>query len=150
MAERMGELLIRRNILTAAQVETVLAHQKSTGRPFGQLASELFGVPEAELWRAWATQMIGCYQKVDLSTLKSSPAALAVYTAREAWGFRILPLEKTAEGISLATSAANLPTAMAVAQIRSDVPVEFVLAEPTQLEAAIRERYNITAQQIAA
>lgn len=150
MAERMGELLIRRNVLTAQQVDTVLKHQTATGRPFGQLASELFGVPEAELWRAWATQMIGCYQKVDLSTMASTPQALSIYTPREAWGFRILPLEVSAEGITLATSAANLPTAMAVAQIRSEVPVEFVLAEPAQLEAAIRERYQIEAQPLAA
>ena len=150
MAARIGELLIRRNVMTPAQVDQVLAQQRVTGRPFGQIAAELFAVPEAELWRAWATQMISCFQKVTLAQLTSTPEALATYTPREAWGFRVLPLTVSADGITLATSAANLPTAMAVAQIRSDLPVEFVLVEPAELEAAIRDRYKIDTHPLAA
>lgn len=143
MSMRFGELLISRGILNQQQVDKVLEVQKVSCLPFGRIAADLFSVPEAELWRAWATQMVGCFRHVDIKNTPSTPEALAVFNEREAWGFRLLPISIEDGSLTVATSDIHLPTAMAVAQIKSEVPPDFVLADIADLQAAIKQRYNI-------
>jgi hypothetical protein len=114
-----------------------------TGQPFGAVAAELFGVQEAELWRAWAQQMIECCPRVYPSEIRIDAKALTFVTAREAWAYRLLPIEWTEQDISIVTTAERLPNAMAYAQIKSPVPAVFALAEREELEAVIRREYGL-------
>ncbi len=143
-ARRIGELLMERGILSGAQIDMILRRQHETGEPFGKIAAELFGVQEAELWRAWAVQVVDCCAKVDLALYKPSPSALAVFSSREAWAYRILPLKLTETELVCATSSTRLPNAMAFAQIRSEVPVTFLVADVLQLEQYILSNYSVS------
>lgn len=143
MTMRIGELLKSRGLLNDDQIQQILEHQKISNHPFGAVAAEMFGVQEAELWRAWAQQMIDCMPKVDLDKLKVSPKALMFVTAREAWAYRLLPVEWTDSELVVVTTPERLPNAMAFAQIKSPVPAVFSIADRDQLEALIRKLYGI-------
>lgn len=141
---RIGELLKQRGLLDDRQIAQILERQKVTGLPFGAVAAELFGVQEAELWRAWAQQMIDCCPKVTAAELRSSARALSFVSPREAWAYRLLPLDWTESEIALVTTPERLPNAMAYAQIKAPVPAVFAVADRIDLEAAIRRNYGLT------
>ncbi|MFN4242071.1 MAG: hypothetical protein ACK4PI_02420 [Tepidisphaerales bacterium] len=147
---RIGELLKQRGVLDDQQIEQILARQRLTGAPFGSVAAELFGVQEAELWRAWAQQVIDCCPRVSPLSLKPTPKALSFVTPREAWAYRILPFEWTDQELLIATTPERLPNAMAYAQIKSPVPAVFSLADRVELEEAIRQAYKLKDLQKAA
>jgi hypothetical protein len=140
---RIGELLKARGLLNDTQIAQILDLQKVTGHPFGAVAAELFGVQEAELWRAWAQQMIDCCPKVYASELTISKKALTFLNAREAWAYRLLPVEWTEDEIVLVTTPERLPNAMAYAQIKSPVPAVFAVADRVELEAVLRNSYEL-------
>lgn len=140
---RIGELLKQRGLLDDRQIEEILRRQTVTGQPFGAVAAELFGVQEAELWRAWAQQMIDCCPKVDTELLRVDPKALRFVTSREAWAYRLLPVTWTENEIELVTTPERLPNVMAFAQIKSPVPAVFSLADREDLEALIRKLYGL-------
>ena len=140
---RIGELLKQRGLLDDRQIEQILARQKATGSPFGSVAAEMFGVQEAELWRAWAQQMIDCCPKVSPLEVTPTAKALSFVTAREAWAYRILPYDWTDQELAVLTTAERLPNAMAYAQIKSPVPAVFAVSERDELEEAIKRAYGI-------
>lgn len=142
---RIGELLKQRGLLDDRQIEQILARQKATGSPFGSVAAEMFGVQEAELWRAWAQQMIDCCPKLSPLEITPTAKALTFVTSREAWAYRILPYDWTDQEIALLTTAERLPNAMAYAQIKSPVPAVFALSDRAELEEAIQKAYGIKA-----
>jgi hypothetical protein len=150
MAFRIGELLKQRGLLDDVQIEEILARQLTTGMPFGAVAAELFGVQEAELWRAWAQQMIECCPRVYPAEIRVNKTALAFLTPREAWAYRLLPIDISDDDVTLVTAAERLPNAMAFAQIKSAAPVIFCVAERDELETALRNAYHLDASTLAA
>ena len=140
---RIGELLKARGLLNDSQVQQILEAQKVVQLPFGAVAAEMFNVQEAELWRAWAQQMIECCPTVNPATMSISAKALSFLTPREAWAYRLLPLSWNENELYLATTGERLPNAMAYAQIKSPVPVTFAVAEREDLEATIRLQYGL-------
>lgn len=140
---RMGELLKARGLLDDSQIEQILSRQQESGHPFGAVAAEMFGVQEAELWRAWAMQMIECCPKVHPGQLKVDPIAVDFVTSREAWAYRMLPFELNDEELMICTTKERLPNAMAFAQIKATVPVVFFLCEKDELEVAICRYYGV-------
>jgi hypothetical protein len=140
---RMGELLKSRGLLNEEQVQQILERQKVVNLPFGAVAAEMFNVQEAELWRAWAQQMIDCCPVIRPSELKVSLKAQSFLTAREAWAYRLLPVDWSDSELCIATTPERLPNAMAFAQIKSPVPVTFVVAPAEELEPKIRQVYGL-------
>lgn len=140
---RMGELLKSRGLLNEEQVQQILARQRVVQLPFGAVAAEMFNVQEAELWRAWAQQMIECCPTINPCQMSITAKALSFLTPREAWAYRLLPLSWTESELLVATTAERLPNAMAYAQIKSQVPVSFAVADRDDLEATIRLMYGL-------
>jgi hypothetical protein len=143
-ATRIGEILKSRGLLNDEQIGKILERQKVTGESFGSLAATEFGVQEAELWRAWAMQIIEYCPRINPSTLKIPERALAFLSAREAWSYRMLPVDLNENELVIATTADRLPNAMAMAQIRSPVPAVFAVADRDELEETIRLVYKMT------
>ena len=56
MRIRLGEILVKRGILTSEQVHHLLDMQAQRARPFGQLAEMLFGVDPSKIEEAWVQQ----------------------------------------------------------------------------------------------
>ena len=63
---RIGELLVANLILTDLQVNAILCAQSVSGRPFGYLAEQMFGVSRAQVEGAWAKQYLSYQTKNSL------------------------------------------------------------------------------------
>ncbi len=52
----IGQLLIEQGVLSAEQVGHILAVQKASHRPFGDLAERLYGIDPQAVEDAWVAQ----------------------------------------------------------------------------------------------
>lgn len=141
MRVRLGDLLVRRGALTPAQRDEILAQQRGTGRPFGAIAEERFGICPRDVEQAWAEQYAADAPTVDPSSEQPDPSALQLLDRREAWQFRIVPLRFDGPELMLATSAENLPRALRFVGWRLNCACFFVVAEPDALQRALERHY---------
>jgi len=138
---RIGAVLIKQGVLSEAQVREILDWQKTHTMPFGQVARQLFQIEEAAIWKAWATQMAGYLAKVDIADQRPDDRVLTLLRAQEAWRLCALPLRLDEGHLVVATTIDKLPDAAAYFHVRSDLFVEFVMAEQVQIEQAIMRSY---------
>ncbi|MEX2217348.1 MAG: hypothetical protein WD749_01195 [Phycisphaerales bacterium] len=138
---RLGDLLVRRGVLTEAQRDAVLEHQRMTGRPFGELAERLFGVGQSAVEEAWAEQYALIARRVDPRSERLDPAALTLLDRRQAWQFRMLPLRFEADELLICTTQDHLPRALKFAGWKIQAPCFFVLADPRSLGEALLRHY---------
>jgi hypothetical protein len=78
---QIGQLLVEQGALSEAQVQHILAVQKMSHRPFGDLAERLYGINPKAIEDAWVEQYIRIAGVVDLEEQEvetESPAGLAV------------------------------------------------------------------------
>lgn len=141
MHARLGDVLVRMGILSEGQRDQVVARQAETGRPFGVVAEELFGVSPRAVERAWAAQYGEMVGRVRLASEGWDPAVADLVERRQAWQFQVLPLRFEAGELVLATTEEALPRAMRFAGWALGVPASFVLSEWADLESALQERY---------
>lgn len=138
---RMGELLVEARVLTCEQVEAILAEQKSTARPFGDLAERMFNVSPESIEQAWIDQYLAYGTEVDLDTQRIDIEVLSVLNRRQAWQFRMLPLRREHDEIVTATTREDLPRAVNFAWRRMTDPVFLVIAKRPQLEQFLMSHY---------
>lgn len=141
MALRIGELLERRGVLNALQRDQILAEQRRSGRPFGDLAERLFGVCPRDIEQAWAEQYAALTEPIDPREACVDPDALAMVTARQAWQFSLLPLRFSGDELVLCSTQTHLARAMRFAAWRVPLATRFVLASPARLGEALARHY---------
>lgn len=141
MHARLGDVLVRMGVLTEAQRDEVLGLQASSGRPFGVLAEELFGVSGKAIERAWAAQYSGMVGRVDLTRERGDAEVRDLVERRQAWQFQLLPLRFEGGHLVMATTEAGLPRAMRFVAWAIGAPASFVLAGEQDLLGRLNEAY---------
>ncbi len=141
MTIRLGDLLVKKGLMTPAQREAVLDYQRLTGRPFGELAEKLYGVREAAVEAAWAEQYASIARQLDPRTEAIDPEVLPLIDRRQAWQFRMLPLRYDAKELMVCTTALHLVRALKFAGWKIRAQCYFVLAEPLALGEALTRHY---------
>lgn len=141
---RIGEILERQGVLSRDQVAEILAEQRLSHRPFGDLAERLFGVDGRVIEDAWVRQYAAFAGVTDLRTVKVEAAALRLLNRRQAWQFKMLPLGKDEQGeVHVATDEEHLVRAVNFASRAIDDSVMFVLAESVQLRVFLMRYYPV-------
>lgn len=143
MHMRLGEILVKRNLLSRSQLLRVLDAQRETGEPLGVLCERLCGVSAEDIEEAWAAQYVHLTRKIDPRVETFDERALAAVTRRQAWQFRVLPVRYDGDELMVATTARHLRRALRFATRVVGVPVYFVIAEPDALAAILCERYPV-------
>ncbi len=143
MSIRLGDLLVRKGVLTDAQRLCVLEYQHFTGRPFGEIAEKLYGVSPAAVEDAWAFQYSTIAPQVDARTEEVDPEALRLIDRRQAWQFRLLPLRYDGRELMVCTTPEHLVRAMKFAGWKLIDACYFVLAQPLSLGEALVRHYPI-------
>jgi len=138
---RIGELLIKAGVLDGEQVERILAEQRKTGRPFGDLAERLFEVSPDAVENAWIEQYIQFGTAVNLDDQRIDVEALRVLNRRQAWQFKLLPLRYEADELVMATTREDMKRAVNFAWKTCSDPIYFVLSQRPQLEAFLQTHY---------
>jgi hypothetical protein len=140
---RLGDLLVRRGVLTESQRDSVLESQKLTGRPFGELAERLFGIEQSSVEQAWAEQYSMIAQRVDPRREQIDPEVLHFINRRQAWQFRMLPLRLDADEVMICTTQEHLVKALKFAGWKIQAPCYFVLADSLALGEALMKHYPL-------
>lgn len=143
MRLRLGDVLVRMGALSEEQRAEVLVAQASSGRPFGALAEEMFGVSPKAVERAWASQYGALTGRVDLATERADPEVRPLVERRQAWQFQIVPLRFDGGELLVATTEGSLPRAMRFAGWALGAEVSFVLVEEEALLARLGEVYPL-------
>ncbi|MGP1310086.1 MAG: hypothetical protein ACTS27_07815 [Phycisphaerales bacterium] len=144
MTLRLGELMVRRGLLSERQVEKVLEAQGRTARPFGELAEEMFDLHPSQVEQVWAEQYALNTPRIDPRTERISKDALGLLSRRQAWQFNPLPLRTESGEVCLCTTAENLPRALRFVYRRLEVPAYFVTADADTLAEAIQRHYPMS------
>lgn len=140
---QIGELLVEQGALTEAQVEQILAAQKESHRPFGDLAERLFGINPKAIEDAWVEQYVRMTGVVDLEDVKIETDCLRLLNRRQAWQFHTLPANRENGELNFATSAENLVRSVNFSSRKIDEPVYFMIAEREQLREFLMRHYPV-------
>lgn len=144
MAVRLGELMVRRGLLSERQVERILEVQAGTGRPFGELAEEMYDLHPQDVERVWAEQYALSASRIDPRTEPVEQAAITLVTRRQAWQFCLLPLRLEGRDLVVCTTQDNLPRALRFVYRRLERPASFLLCDPQPLAEALQKHYPMT------
>lgn len=141
---RIGELLVEQGLLLPIQVQQILNEQRQSARPFGDLAERLFGVSPKAIEDAWVRQYASFAGVVDISQVKVEAGCLRLLNRRQAWQFKLLPLDYDEQGdLRVATDQDHLVGALNFASRTFDDPVLMVLAERRQLRDFLMKHYPV-------
>lgn len=138
---QLGEILVRQGLLTPEQRDEVLRAQKERGGPFGAVAESMFGVAPEAVEAAWAAQFASFAPRVDPRTYPIKPRALEMVERRQAWQFKILPIDFQGEDLVACTTQEHLVRALKFAGWKLGHSVHFVLSEPLALGEALARVY---------
>jgi hypothetical protein len=146
MAIPMGELLVERGVLTAAQRDRVLTAQKGGATPFGQLAERMFGVSARVIEAVWAEQYAENAEWLDPRSQAIEAYVRDLVTRRQAWQFGIIPLNYDGPNVVACTTAGNLTRAIRFASVSFGAACYFVLAHEAEFAEALESHYGVTRQ----
>lgn len=139
--KKIGEILVKRGVLTQTQCQRVLDEQTRCHRPFGELAEVMFCVPPKALEDAWAEQYESVTAHVDPRTERVDPTVLMQLTRRQAWQFRLVPLRMDGSELLICTCREHLPRAVRFAYQHFGTGCYFVLTDKEKLAEALSMYY---------
>jgi hypothetical protein len=150
MDVRLGDILVDRGVLSAEQRDRVLEQQRISGRPFGLLSEEMFGVCPRDVEGAWASQYASRAEWIDAGEVEPCPEALNAIDARQAWQFGVVPVGMDEEGLVLATTEDRLARALRFAGWRVGQPSRFVMCDEEGLCDLVGRHYPMAGLSAAA
>ncbi|HEX8911470.1 MAG TPA: hypothetical protein VF796_03850 [Humisphaera sp.] len=140
--DRFGELLARIVKLSRHDVYDILEEQAGTRKRFGQIALAWGLCEPTHVWEAWTTQIVGRTPRVDLASFGVDAQATLELPAWLAAALGVCPVRSTGGRLVVAASAATLPRATELLTAHSTKPISFVLADPAQVDDAVRRYYT--------
>ncbi len=139
---RLGDLLVREQLITDAQVEQALGEQKRSGRKLGRIFIDSGWVTEVQIAKALARQLRVSF--VELDPRSARPEVAKLLPEVQARRLRALPLEDTPAGLRVAMAD---PTDLAAYDELVRIlkrEIELVVAAESQLLAALDRSYRNT------
>ena len=140
---QIGQLLIEQGVLSTTQVDHILRVQKVSHRPFGDLAERLFGISPQAVEDAWVQQYMRIAGTIDLDEQKFDEQCLRLLNRRQAWQFRMLPMNRQEENLNIATDRESLVRAVNFSAKKLDEPIYFQMAERKQLREFLMKHYPV-------
>ncbi|MGH7179710.1 MAG: hypothetical protein ACREJC_20205 [Tepidisphaeraceae bacterium] len=140
---QIGQLLLEQGVLTQRQVDHILAVQKQSHRPFGDLAERLYGINPKAVEDAWVEQYLRLVGVVDLNEHKVETECLRLLNRRQAWQFHVLPMNRQPDAMNVATSAEDLVRAVNFSVKTIDEPLSFLIAERKQLREFLMKHFPV-------
>jgi len=140
MSSRLGEILIKENLITSDQLKQALEHQKSTGGRLGTCLMKLGFISDDEitgvLSRQYGVPSINLkYYEVDASVIKLIPQDTAIR-------YQIVPLSRVGSTLTIAMTDPTNVFAMDDIKFMTGFNVEPVVASETAIAEAISKFYG--------
>jgi hypothetical protein len=144
-ADRIGEILSRIIPLSTHDIEEILHEQRSTHRPFGDIALAMGLCQPEDIWQAWSGQLDsadGQPRKVDLDLIGVDAQAIDFISAEQARRWTAIPVRVFGDELVVAIDQANGRQPRSPISVRRGLRIKFVLAERAQIERAIDVYYS--------
>jgi hypothetical protein len=141
MSIRLGELLVVQGVITPEQRQEILDTQRSSGRPFGVIAEEQFGVSPAAIEHAWTIQYAMIAPRLDPSEREIPAQVLELVTKRQAWQFGFVPCEICDDEITLVASRETLARSLRFVNWRLNGLCTFAICDLKTLRRGLDTHY---------
>lgn len=140
MAAKIGELLLRENLITKEQLETALNYQRTYGGHLGSVLISLGYVSEDEVLAILGRQY--GVPTINLSYFEVDPQVIGLIPAEIATKHQLLPLSRV--GSTLTIAIADPTNVMAIDDIKflTGLNVEPVVASEISIQQAIERYYG--------
>ena len=135
---KIGQILIDRGLINAAQLEGAINEQRSTGRFFGEILTSRGILSEEQIARALSEQLGFAY--VDLKKIDSEPSALELIPADVCEKYVLIPIFVAQNSLTVAMGNALDVNAVDKIQQISGMRVRPVFACPGDIRKALQKR----------
>ncbi len=142
MPVKLGELLLKENMVTPQQLQEALAHQKMNGGKLGKAFVQLGYVRDEEITSLLSRQY--GVPSINLDHFEVDPAIIKIIPADTARKYQILPLSRSGATLTIAMADPTNVFAMDDIKFMTGYNVEPVVASETSLEEAIEKYYGST------
>jgi len=137
----VGEILLERGLITSEQLETARAARKGPQDRIDRILVRMGFVEEREALKVVGEQM--CIPVVDLTEVKIDPALLKQMPTRLIHKRQLIPIEKTADTLRVATAEAYDINAFDELRMLTGLKVEVVLASESEIQRLIRQHFGV-------
>jgi len=142
MPVKLGELLLKENMVSPQQLQEALAHQKVNGGKLGKAFVSLGYVRDEEITSLLSRQY--GVPSINLDHFEVDPAIIKIIPAETARKYQILPLSRSGATLTIAMADPTNVFAMDDIKFMTGYNVEPVVASETSLEEAIDKYYGST------
>jgi type IV pilus assembly protein PilB len=142
MPVKLGELLLKENMVTPQQLQEALAHQKLQGGKLGKAFVSLGYVRDEEITSLLSRQY--GVPSINLDHFEVDPAIIKIIPAETARKYQILPLSRSGATLTIAMADPTNVFAMDDIKFMTGYNVEPVVASETSLDEAIEKYYGST------
>jgi len=140
MPVRLGELLLKENMVTPQQLQDALNHQKMNGGKLGKAFVSLGFVQDEEITSLLSRQY--GVPSINLEHFEVDPAIIKIIPAETARKYQVLPLSRSGATLTIAMADPTNVFAMDDIKFMTGYNVEPVVASETTLEESIDHYYG--------
>lgn len=143
MKKRLGEILVEKGLVSAADLEASLAEQRRTGKLVGEILLQRGQVSERDLLLALGEQLQLDF--IDLKKAKIMPEAIAAVPVKLASYYGIMPVEIKDGVLTIAVSDPASHWPLDDIEVNLGLHPKMVLASRQEIQEAIRRYYGVGA-----
>jgi type IV pilus assembly protein PilB len=140
MAERLGELLVKRNFITPDQLRKAVDEQKFKGGRLESILVKLGFVKEDDLLSFLSAQYR--VPSVKLSKIEINPNVIKLVPASKAKNYLMIPVQRVGPKLTLAMADPTNIVAIDEIKFMTSFNVEPVVASETEIVEAIKKYYG--------
>ena len=144
MSAKLGELLVRENLITSQQLREALDHQRVHGGKFGATLVKL-GFISDDMITSVVSRQYGV-PSINLDLFRIEPDVIKLISEEVARKYCILPISKMGPTLTLAMADPTNVFAMDDIKFMTGLNVEPVIASESSLQTAIGKYYGGTAE----
>ncbi len=142
MPVKLGELLLKENMVSPQQLQDALNHQKTSGGKLGKAFISLGFVKDEEITSLLSRQF--GVPSINLDHFEVDPAIVKIIPAETARKYQVLPLSRSGATLTIAMADPTNVFAMDDIKFMTGYNVEPVVASESALEDAIDRYYGST------
>ena len=142
MPVKLGELLLKENMVSPQQLQDALNHQKMNGGKLGKAFVSLGFVKDEEITSLLSRQY--GVPSINLEHFEVDPSIIKVIPAETARKYQVLPLSRSGATLTIAMADPTNVFAMDDIKFMTGYNVEPVVASETAIEEAIDRYYGST------
>src|SRR5487761_1549897 len=140
MSSRLGEILVKENLITADQLKQAMAHQRQNGGRLGSCLMKLGFVSDDEITEVLSRQY--GVPSINLKYYEVDPAVIKLIPQDTAVRYQIVPLSRVGSTLTIAMIDPTNVFAMDDIKFMTGFNVEPVVASETSVNEAIAKFYG--------